>query len=137
MFPRPNRRNGDGVADCRRQQPVRLGFHALIFNQPVVFFSHINQPTVFSTAYFQPERTSRTWAASSTLPLNPTHQATTSEVVAMLKYRRDDYGDLARTRSEYRRVVSTPAWACPPMCFMSRGRQMQKGFGFCRLLEYS
>jgi hypothetical protein len=31
----------------------------------------------------------------------------------MLKYRRDDYGDLARTWSEYRRVVSTPAWGMP------------------------
>ena len=34
------------------------------------------------------------------------------QVVAMLKYRRY-YGDLARTWSEYRRVISTPAWGIP------------------------
>jgi hypothetical protein len=39
-------------------QPVRLNFQPLIFSQPTVFFSRINQPTVLSATYFQPKRTS-------------------------------------------------------------------------------
>jgi hypothetical protein len=42
----------------RALQPVRLSFQPLIFSQPAVFFSHINQPIVFSAAYFQPKRIS-------------------------------------------------------------------------------
>jgi hypothetical protein len=37
---------------------VWLSFQPLIFSQPAVFFSHINQPTIFSVAYFQSKRTS-------------------------------------------------------------------------------
>jgi hypothetical protein len=37
-----------------KKELVRLSFQPLIFSQPAVFFSHINQPTVLSTAYFQP-----------------------------------------------------------------------------------
>jgi hypothetical protein len=35
-------------------QLIRLSFQPLIFSQPAVFFSHINQPTVLLAAYFQP-----------------------------------------------------------------------------------
>jgi hypothetical protein len=37
---------------------VRLTFQSLIFSQPTMFFSHINQPTVLLAAYFQLKRTS-------------------------------------------------------------------------------
>jgi hypothetical protein len=41
------------------KQPVRLSFQPLIFSQLAMFFSHINQSTVLSVAYFQAKRTRR------------------------------------------------------------------------------
>jgi hypothetical protein len=36
------------LADITINQPVRSIFQPLIFSQPVVFFSHINQPVRFA-----------------------------------------------------------------------------------------
>jgi hypothetical protein len=49
----------------RHQQLVHVSFQPLIFRQLVVFFSHVNQSTVLSAAYFQPKGTSR----KSSLPV--------------------------------------------------------------------
>jgi hypothetical protein len=42
----------------KEKEHVRLSFQSFIFSQSAAVFSHINQATVLSAAYFQPKRTS-------------------------------------------------------------------------------